>query len=81
VAIGLAIFEGEATPGGPDPGTRFLCIRNSWGEGWGKGGHALISETVARQSVQVAMRVAPLKEDDSGDLKQTSGEVVTESPV
>ncbi|WP_164743580.1 C1 family peptidase [Microbacterium sulfonylureivorans] len=63
VAIGLAIYDGPPIPGGPEPGARFLCLRNSWGADWGRAGHVLMSEVVARQCTQVALDIAPLDPD------------------
>lgn len=43
-AVGIAEYVGTASRDGVGPGTRLVCIRNSWGQAWGMGGYALMTE-------------------------------------
>ncbi len=45
---------------GTHKGRRVILVRNSWGEGWGQGGHAWLTEEFLRPRV---FRVANLTED------------------
>lgn len=43
-AVGVARYVGRPGHGVVEPGDRLVCIRNSWGRGWGVDGYALMSE-------------------------------------
>jgi hypothetical protein len=49
VAVGIARFAGAHGLGGVMPGERLVCVRNSWGRGWGVDGYALITETALHE--------------------------------
>jgi hypothetical protein len=44
LAVGVATVIGDQLRPHLDAGDRLLCVRNSWGPGWGADGHKLISE-------------------------------------
>lgn len=49
LAVGLAEYEGKAAVGSVKPGEHLVCVRNSWGNGWGVDGHALMTEAALAQ--------------------------------
>ena len=57
VAVGAARYSGASSV--VRDGTRFICVRNSWGQSWGASGHALISEDAALACVIGAFAVVP----------------------
>lgn len=40
-------------------GDRLLCVRNSWGQGWGSDGHKLITEAALQQCMITAFSLGP----------------------
>lgn len=45
LAVGVLAVSGTSLEPHLHDGERLLCVRNSWGAGWGVDGHKLISET------------------------------------
>jgi hypothetical protein len=52
IAVGAATVMGDQLQPDLRDGDRLLCIRNSWGSGWGADGHKLITE-VALNSTHI----------------------------
>ena len=40
-------------------GDRLLCVSNSWGQGWGSGGHKLVTEAALQQCMITALSLGP----------------------
>lgn len=49
LAVGALIVLGDDLEPDLSDGDRLLCVRNSWGVGWGAAGHKLISEGALRE--------------------------------
>lgn len=58
-AVGVARYADTAPLAGVDPGTRLVCVRNSWGPTWGVDGYALMTEDAIGTSGIVAFAVEP----------------------
>jgi len=58
-AVGIAQYAGPQGLGGVLPGERLVCLRNSWGRGWGVDGYALITETALHECAVGALVVDP----------------------
>lgn len=58
-AVGIARASGPHLPVGLADGEILVCVRNSWGESWGSGGHALVSETALRQCLEGVLTIEP----------------------
>lgn len=57
--VGAARLTSALTPHLVE-GDRLLCVRNSWGNGWGQGGHKLVTEAAIAQTLITAF----ILEDD-----------------
>ena len=64
--VGAARLNGDTLAPHLTDGDRLLCVRNSWGSGWGQDGHKLITETAIAQTLITAL-VLENDPDQSGD--------------
>jgi hypothetical protein len=60
VAVGAAQLLGNQSVGKIQPGERLICLRNSWGTGWGVDGHCLMSEAALRECGLGIIAVQPI---------------------
>jgi C1A family cysteine protease len=60
LGVGAAIYEGPLDLPGLRPGDRLICLRNSWGESWGRSGYALMSEAVLNVALESAFTIQPI---------------------
>jgi len=59
VAVGAATYAGQLKVPGVAPQATLLCIRNSWGSGWGVDGHALMTADAIDNCLIAAVTIAP----------------------
>ncbi|MEM7094294.1 MAG: C1 family peptidase [Actinomycetota bacterium] len=59
VAVGAARYVGEDTIPGIERQSTLLCVRNSWGVGWGVEGHALMTADAIDNCFITAFTIAP----------------------
>jgi hypothetical protein len=61
-AVGAAQYTGPQDLGVLRSGDRLVCVRNSWGLGWGVYGHALITEVALAECALGSLVVEPIRQ-------------------
>lgn len=56
--VGAALYKGPDR-GVIRPGEQLMCVQNSWGTGWGKGGHGLIGPRAFDDMIVVSAHLTP----------------------
>jgi C1A family cysteine protease len=59
--VGAASVRGDDLEPDLREGNRLLCIRNSWGAGWGVDGHKLISEDAVNECAIIGLALDDLR--------------------
>jgi len=59
LAVGAATIDAGGQVAGLQPGDPLILIRNSWGDGWGAQGHALLTPRTWSAVVLAALTVTP----------------------
>ncbi|NMF28841.1 C1 family peptidase [Cellulosimicrobium aquatile] len=59
VAVAAALVTTNQLAPAVVEGERLLCVRNSWGQGWGSNGHKLVTEAALRECMITAIALVP----------------------
>ena len=65
LAVGALVVRGDDLEPDLRDGDRLLCVRNSWGPGWGVDGHKLISEAALNDCVILTLALDDALSDSS----------------